>query len=81
MGEPRSGLSNIQKRSGLHKPDRAAVIARLTVLRTTLHKAERDKDAGKVMLTRHDIDAELEELYRCTDPAGVADPSEWGEAG
>lgn len=67
--------------SDLGRPDRERVMARLTVLHQTLKQAVQQKDQGKVMLTRHDIDEQLEELHRCQDPAGIADPQEWGEAG
>lgn len=81
MGEPRSGLSNIHERSGLNKPDRATVLARLTVLHETLSKAIGEKDEGKVMLTRHDIDEQLDELSKTMDPAGIASVQEFGPLG
>ena len=61
--------------------EREQVLGQLTTLRSRLKKAEADRDNGAAMLARHDIDSALEELYRCPDPAGVADPQEWGAAG
>lgn len=80
MAESKTGLSNIRS-TQVQKSNREAVLENLKRLRLKLKVAEAQQDNGMLLLTRHDIDEALERLYQCPDPAGTADPSEWGAAG
>jgi len=65
------------------EPDRAEVIHDLGKLRQELRAAQATSSnvPGLEDIVRRRIDRKLEVLFNLTDPAGVADPSEWGEAG
>jgi hypothetical protein len=60
---------------------RATVIHELGKLRQELRAARSMDSPNREDIVRRRIDRKLEDLYGCMDPAGVADPGEWGAGG